>query len=404
MSDANTVSHSATGSALGYYFQAVYALVVLLDAGGDDAGVSVETLDDVFLETQSEKSLHQLKHSIDATTSISVYSDEIWKTLKVWIDGYSDIRQINAKLILSSVATFAPDSPLNRLVPSDSGPLLREPLLLSLRKEAERVCKKRAEHKAAGKISPPFAKKAPGCEAFLNMDEKDQRDLINRIEFRPGTYQITDAVAEVAARLSEIPLKERLQVAERLLEWWDRQVVCSLTQERGRIIQKIELQQKVLLLIKECAEQKLPTDLIRKKPPSDHTILDNIRRQIELVGGDQTIVDRASREEWRARNQRAKWLELDFSVSDELASFDDLLCEEWQDRHDRLRMTLKGADHGAKQEAGMTLLDWSHFDAPNQISPFRGHVTESSLVRGSYQMLANDLIIGWHCDYKELLK
>ena len=57
-------SHSAIDAAVGYYYQGVYALLILLQAG-DDAEVLLEEADDVVLEG-TQKTLHQLKHSLGA--------------------------------------------------------------------------------------------------------------------------------------------------------------------------------------------------------------------------------------------------------------------------------------------------------------------------------------------------
>src|SRR4051812_45186482 len=81
---AAQLTHSATHSAIGYYHQGLYALVVLLDAG-DGARVSVETADDVTLE-DGITSLHQLKHSLDPSSSFTIRTDGLWKTVKVWCD------------------------------------------------------------------------------------------------------------------------------------------------------------------------------------------------------------------------------------------------------------------------------------------------------------------------------
>ena len=52
--------HSAVAPALGYYYQAYYALVILFDSQDDDAFVSIESWDDVYFEDGDQKVLHHL--------------------------------------------------------------------------------------------------------------------------------------------------------------------------------------------------------------------------------------------------------------------------------------------------------------------------------------------------------
>jgi hypothetical protein len=57
---------SAEDAALGFYYQAYFAFLTLLEQTGDDAGVGVERLDDVELKVDGHCLLYQLKHSIKA--------------------------------------------------------------------------------------------------------------------------------------------------------------------------------------------------------------------------------------------------------------------------------------------------------------------------------------------------
>jgi hypothetical protein len=51
MSDGDQLKqgHSAVGPALGYYYQALFALMILLDEEQDDAVIGIEVGDDVDL-------------------------------------------------------------------------------------------------------------------------------------------------------------------------------------------------------------------------------------------------------------------------------------------------------------------------------------------------------------------
>lgn len=54
-------SHAAGGVWQGFYYQAFYALLLLLQQDSDDAAVGVEQLDDVELKVDGYTLLHQLE-------------------------------------------------------------------------------------------------------------------------------------------------------------------------------------------------------------------------------------------------------------------------------------------------------------------------------------------------------
>ncbi len=64
MTEPTNNIHSAAPVALGFYYQSLYALTLLLKLSDDEGAVSVETLDDVALETEGQDFLSQLKHSV----------------------------------------------------------------------------------------------------------------------------------------------------------------------------------------------------------------------------------------------------------------------------------------------------------------------------------------------------
>src|SRR5881628_1155073 len=70
---------SANASALGYFYQARYALLLLLGADVD-AEMSLERYDDIAFEQEgTPKELLQTKHQINYTGSLSDASTDLWK-------------------------------------------------------------------------------------------------------------------------------------------------------------------------------------------------------------------------------------------------------------------------------------------------------------------------------------
>lgn len=81
-------SAAAGPQALGYLYQAQYALYALLTADGEESALILEGLDDVELQSATATELQQLKHHLSTKRQavLSNRSTDWWKTLRVWGD------------------------------------------------------------------------------------------------------------------------------------------------------------------------------------------------------------------------------------------------------------------------------------------------------------------------------
>ena len=57
-----------------------------------------------------------------------------------------------------------------------------------------------------------------------------------------------------------------------------------------------------------------------------------------------------------------------------------------------------------KKEKGRNLLDWSHYQAHNDVDSISKTYSNKDLIRGSYQLLSKDKRVGWHCDFDLLIE
>src|ERR1700754_3263516 len=230
------VSHQAVGPALGYYYQAIYALVTLFDSKNPGAYVSIETLDDVYLSDGAKSELHQLKHSIKSDTTISVKSDELWKTLKVWCDFLATNNPSDGIFTLSTVATLDSSSELKVLFDENAS---RDKLEKELLTEAQRVVDERNDVEAENVIklskgqkenALPYSKKFKGCEALLKLSKPKLKVLLKNIRMKADSFTVAQANTVVVDRIRPTTdPKIQHSLADRILEWWDRQAVQSLT-------------------------------------------------------------------------------------------------------------------------------------------------------------------------------
>lgn len=396
--DPNSV-HDASAAALGFYYQSQFALLTLMSQPDNDAGVAVERLDDVELKANGQQLLFQLKHSVqDNPPPVTLASVALWKTIKVWIDALPLVSLADTTFHLVSVGKVPDKSPLSALCDMQSD---REALLSAMIEEAQRVVDERA---GATDGKARHAARAPGCEAFLALDPAVRLSLLRRIRIQQESVTIDKIPDRVARWLHLLPKQQRLQAAERLLAWWDQQVVYTLCGKRERIIQRSELEQCISSIIAQLEEERLVADFDVMPHPEDYKADGMLYRQIELVGGKPSDVTKAVREQWRAKEQRAKWITDNPQMRSKIATYDAKLTEHWSDRHVRMTEDCEGLDPAQVQAQGLDLLRWTHDFAPNQVEPIAPSWQGHYYVRGTYQVLAIDLQVGWHADYRKLLK
>lgn len=402
MGDKDKTSHSAEGSALGFWYQSLYALLILLQQGSDDAAVGIEMLDDIELSANGQGLYYQLKHSVAAKPSaVGIKSRSVWRTVKVWVDLLPKVNLAETSLHLVTVGSVVDQDPLAALAVPNSD---REALASAMVLEARRVVDARAEAKSTGESPLPYADRKDGCEAFLSLTDATRLNLLRRVTLKIESPTVSQVEDHIEAQLTLLPAGQRAQVAKKLIEWWDRQIVYSLCGKRERVIARPELQAQISEIVGDLEQGKLSADFEMVEKPLEYQPNGMLTRQIALVKGGNTDINKAIREEWRARAQRARWATENPALTSMISSYDAVLIEHWSDKHRQMVEECETVEDEVKCKSGLDLLRWSHNDAPLAVRPIQEGFGAAYYVRGSYQVLAIDLQVGWHPDYKDLLK
>ncbi|SDC10741.1 hypothetical protein SAMN02799630_00550 [Paenibacillus sp. UNCCL117] len=385
--------HSAQASMLGYRFQPLYALLVLWKEADDDSNeINIEAEDDIVLKGNYTK-LYQLKHSTGDVHELTIKNDGLWKTLRIW-SPYAESDK--HKMYFVTGDTIAQTNPLYKLV---SGDLDRHDIVALLTKEAELVTEAREKAVAINSKKLPYENKYPGCSTFLQLSPNQRLKLLEKITVRIDTFNILQIENKVIDQLDQMVVRKiRPLIAKRLLEWWDRRTLSSSK------ITKTELLVQLQSLIAQIQDNNLPDDFSKLSPASISGELGGfMEKQIDLVDGGYSRKKRAAVTRWRARNQREKWITDDILNALELNDYDQLLIEAWADRHEPMKEDLEGEEDNFCKKKGLELLDWTHNDAHLYINPIRDEWKQHFLIQGSYQQLSEELKVGWHPNFFEML-
>ena len=388
---------SAQEPALGYYYQIIRGLVLLLyENKMTNPCLSFECLDDIAIEDEgSVKSgkteLYQAKLHI-TPTQMTDRSTDFWKTIRVWSEGINDgsFNPSTTIFTLVTTASISEDSFLN-LFFSDKDED-RKTILTTMEAIATEISNK--SNKA-------------GYEAFSKLTEEQKQDLINNIRIHDSNVSIDDTMEQLRYKLELSAASSALEsLIDSVMGWWFRNSVDMLQSDTKRTITKAAVNNYIQACRDQIRADALP-DEFYEKVEIDDTALEESRdktfvRQLSIVDATKREKKSAISDYKRAYGQRSKWLRDGRVTQSEYDSFDADLQEGWNSRFELMQDETEGQDEDERKKAGHAFYRKNYVEAQYPLPLFRNKAS-LYITKGSYQMLSNDKTIGWHPDYKDLL-
>ena len=374
---------SAAEPGLGYIFQSRYALLRMFDLP-EDGEVYIERNDDVeFVQVDGSITLASLKHKASGNllTDLSV---DFWKSVRVWVAQYkkSGKAASTARFILFTTASVSSGSFLELFVGTGGS------------------AKQRA-NQAAAALSNSSSKEIAKVKADLtDLSETDAQDFYSRITISAQTARIDDIPELINQRLRTTRKEDRVALFNRLEGWWTDLVISVLTGKAGPAIKVQDVTDKLVLLSDQFKADNLPIDFRGKKPDEMDVSKDPrmFVAQLRALKLSEQRIQHAIIDYYRAYEQRSLWARERLIIASELEDYEDLLIEEW-DRHKAvLCEKISDTSHDDVCIAtGEALYRWASENTGHL--RIRERVTEPYVVRGAFQILANDRPaprVHWH--------
>lgn len=382
---------SAGASALGYFYQTRYALLLLLQAGPGQE-LSIERLDDVAFEQGAEATeLLQFKHSIRRQAGLTDASPDLWKTLRVWSVAISE-REVDlesVQLTLVSTATAPTGSAASLLRPES-------------RDESAALNLLRAVAESGGNES-----NAPAYAAFSALSPDQQRLLLSRVAILDQAANVVGLREQIRHELTYSSRAEHLEaLCDRLEGWWFRRVVTHLAADSSSAsrISQTEVRAQIDEIRDQLQPDNLPIDFSEPLEVDESTLNPGERvfvEQLRLVMVDGPRIKKALSDYYRAFKQRSKWVDDELLLDTDLQAYEKTLVDEWERLFEIMREDLGAAAADAdKQTRGRAL--FNAIDTETHI-PIRPRFVEKYVMRGSYHILANALRVGWHPEFRDRL-
>ena len=383
-------THSAAPSLLGYLYQCRYALLEALRRlpSENRFSVAIETLDDVVFEQDGDPiDVLQTKHHTTSPGNLSDSSSDLWKTLRVWIDGLCEGR-------------IAPDAQFFLITTTQCTTGTAAAYLRS----RDRDTAKALERLSTAAITSTNQINLPAYQSFTSLPVEVREQLANSITVLDGSPPIGQLDEDLKKAVYFAAERRHLGVFLRLLEgWWYRRVVKHLQEDIAKPIPGDELEAECSRIRDQLKQDNLPVDDdIMSTTVGNQFDEMTFVKQLNLINVSARRRLHAITNFYRASTQRSQWLGELLIGPDELNRYDARLIDEWDIRF--IRMTDKLGDNPTDQaivKTGQELYEWVETGAHH---PIRTAFTEPSIARGTYQMKADTLRVGWHPEFRTLLQ
>lgn len=381
---------SASDAALGYLYQVRWALLSSLQrlAQNEIFAVYLETLDDVVFERDgSAPDLLQMKHHCDHAASLTDASPDLWKSLRVWMEGRANGKiPTDAKLYLITTSNAGEGSSASYLT-------------INSRDEVKAL-----ERLRTTVSTSKSQKNEPAYKLFRCLSQDLQKELICSIVIIPNAPNIASVEEALRSQARVAVRRNHLDsFLTRLEGWWYRKAIEQLTDLNSSPILSNEIESEVDNLREQFKPDALPVDQDILNTEIDPTVYEDtvFVHQVKLVGiGSQRILA-AIRDYYRAFEQRSRWVREDLLFVGELDNYEQLLREEWELQFNRVSDELgEAASEEAKREVARKVYNW----VENSCFPIRSQVQHGSMSRGSFHILSDRLKVGWHPEFMQRLQ
>lgn len=349
MSQPPNTPFSAGASLSGYLFQCRFALLESLRRlrTSGEFTVSIETLDDVVFEAQGEApELLQTKHHLNRTSDLSDASPDLWKTIRVWAEGWTGKTYPEGSAFILITTGQAPSGSAAHYLKAG---------------ESRDVAKAIERLNATAETSTNKANE-PAYTAYKILIVGEKTKLLNAaviIDSVPTIADLDAAFREVIFYAVEQKYLESF--LQRLEGWWLRRVIRQLTGTNKKPILSEELRSETTHIREQFKQDNLPIDddimtaYVAASGYQDMAFVHQLR--LIEIGNPRIII--AIRNYFRAFEHRSRWMREDLLLIGELDRYEERLVEAWdilfQQMHDELR---EEAAEEAKRRAAQTLYKW----------------------------------------------
>jgi len=385
---------SAREPSLGYYHQIRYSLYLLLqNKERSNSYLKLEYLDDIVIEDIDATDLFQTKLHINSVANLTDRSADFWKTIRVWGEAINS-KQIdinNTICTLITTAKVSEDSFIKNFKANSNSNNLDETYAVMQQISLEQT----------------NATNINGYKAFRNLTVKQQKTLLENIRVIDASLSIEQTLSAIKKELTLCaPAGKIDSFLERLEGWWFQQCIEMLCNKKDAI-QFRELHQKMSDIRDTFQQDNLPDDFASPIIINENELSDYEERvfvhQLKIIAIKNTILRNAISDFRRAYDQRSKWLRENLTNIAEYDHYENQLQDYWNNIFSIVRDDCEGLSDNELEKIGREF--YKKYFVEN-IPPYRirDKFQSAYLTRGSCHMLADEMKIGWHPKFENILE
>lgn len=387
--------HSVPQAAAGYLYQARIALVTALRYSYKDStvAIAIEKYDDVSFEKKGTPiELLQTKHHVAKTGNLTDSSADLWRTLRVWVNAVKDDSSLLGltRFLLITTAVAPKGSAASLLRPYYTG---------SRNPDKAEVQLVQASTRSKNKDL------AEGISAFLSLTQEKRKALLKAVEVIDRAPLVGDIDNLIEEELRMFGPRSKIALAREMIEgWWMSRICFALQCTSPEMISILDIENKLDDIRESLRRDSLPFNMeLEDLSKGELSGLDEMCfvRQLRTIGIGADRLTFAKRDFYLASEQRSYWARKNLILDDEVGKFDKTLIEEWEPRFAQMCDELSECCcEEALRKAGNRIYVW----VENQARfPIRTD-TKRFFTVGSYHILADDLRVGWHRDYRTMCR
>lgn len=384
---------SAKEPALGYYYQIIRGLVLLLnETRMVKPCLSLECLDDIAIEDKDTVDLYQAKLHI-RQVQMTDRSPDFWKTIRVWSEGIKD-------------GTFNLDTTIFTLITTAS--VSEDSFLYLFFSDKEDDRKRILTTMETISTETSNETNLLGYKAFAALTEQQKVKLINSIRIHDSEVSIDDTITQLRNRLEvSAPSRSLDSFINTVIGWWFFNCVDMLQSDKKETISKETVNNYIQACRDQLRADALPDEFYDMVEVDDVTLEESRNKtyvkQLDIIGATKRERKSAINDYRRAYGQRSKWLRDGRVSQSEYECFDANLYEEWKSRFELLQDDTEDKNVKDRKEAGHKFYR-DNYVSPQYNLPLFKNKASLYITKGSYQMLSDEKTIGWHPDYEKLLE
>ena len=376
---------------LGFSLQTTRFLSKLLFVE-EDWSVSLEVFEDVGTEGPTGERTAQQTKSTHAGNPVSDHAVDLWKTFSNWIDS---IKSGELDVFKTSFEIFVSNPKDGVIVSSFSD---------ADTKENARIALLKARTFFWGE-SPNYPLKKDVCnsigvylENFFGVNEEISLNLIKNFTLICGSGSpIEDSKKDLGSKLVSADILD--DVFHHCLGWVKAQIDRLIEQGKPAIISAKDFRLETISFIRRCDRQKILLSVAKNPTPEEieRELPCKYIQQLEIIDAEYDDKISAVISFLKASVDRAHWSVKGWVTEASFTDFESQLRSVWQNLKIK---TLATCSHLSDVEKGKIL----YADCQLYQTTLEGLVIPPHFTPGSFQVLSNNEIIGWHPDYFNILK